>query len=232
MSVIGVPIKVGRQLIIINFYCNKILWRFCTRPKATLSLLRQPLARYSLFAFLGSLYSNKQTKYQQKLGSGLPWQADRGWGQHELTDGLRYGHLQGRQGGSAREHLHQGLQDQILDPPRYTLNPFLLVPFIHSFPPQTCWRMHRCSRTWWQGAVEGLRGASLASWELRQGQVDAAGEGGCRRTGEVEGETGGAGVETGEDLVEEVGTGVGGEVGNWMPSGLFWDKCNVGLIVF
>ena len=61
--------------------------------------------------------------------------------------------------------------------------------------------------------------------------MDAAGAGGCRLTGEVAGEIGEAGVETGEGLVEEVGTGVEGEVGDWMPSSLFWDKCNVGLIL-
>ena len=39
-------------------------------------------------------------------------------GQDELSDGLRHSHLQGWQGGPAGEHLHQGLQDQILDSPR------------------------------------------------------------------------------------------------------------------
>ena len=44
--------------------------------------------------------------------------------------------------------------------------------------------------------------------------VAAAGGGECPRTGEVAGETGVAGVGTGEDMVGEEGTGVAGEAGN------------------
>ena len=59
--------------------------------------------------------------------------------------------------------------------------------------------------------------------------MDAAGAGECRRTGEVEGETGGAGVvETGVDLVGEVGTGVEGVAGDRMSPDLSWKI--VGLI--
>ena len=58
-------------------------------------------------------------------------------------------------------------------------------------------------------------------------QVDVAGAGGCLRTGEEEGETGGAGVEIGEDLVEEVETGVEGVAGDNMSPGLSCDNCGI-----
>ena len=82
-----------------------------------------------------------------------------------------------------------------------------------------------------KGAEVELPGASQESSELRQELEEEGGGEACRRIGVVAGEIGEAGGETGEGLVEEVGTGVEGEVGNWMPSSLFWDKCNVGLIL-
>ena len=57
--------------------------------------------------------------------------------------------------------------------------------------------------------------------------MDAAGAGECRQTGEVAGETGGAGVEIGEDLVEEVETGVEGVAGDNMSPCLSWDNCGI-----
>ena len=46
----------------------------------------------------------------------------------------------------------------------------------YAFPPQTCWKLHQCSRTWWRGAAEA-GGAPGGKSGILRAQAGAGGRG-------------------------------------------------------